>query len=52
MTTQEAVEIIEAYKQKLENSCSNQLDKDIMAFDLAIEALEDKYKLELWRQRK
>jgi hypothetical protein len=41
MTVEEALVIIKAYKQKLENSCSNQLDEDIKAFNLAIKALED-----------
>lgn len=39
MTNKEAIEILKAYKQRLENSCSNQLDKDIKAFDIAIGAL-------------
>ena len=34
------VEILKAYKQRLENSCSNQLDADIEAFDNAIKALK------------
>jgi len=33
------MEILKVYKQRLENSCSNQLDEDIKAFDLAIAAL-------------
>ena len=40
MTNKEALEIIRAYKKKLENSCSNQLDEDIKAFELAIKALD------------
>ena len=39
MTNREAIEILKAYKQRLENSCSNQLDKDIKAFDIAIGVL-------------
>ena len=39
-TNKEAIEILKAYKQRLENSCSNQLDEDIKAFDLALKALE------------
>lgn len=41
MTNKEAIEILKVYKQKLENSCSNQLDEDIKAFDLALKALEE-----------
>ena len=40
MTNKEAIEIIEAYKDRLTSSCSNLLDEDICAFDLAIKALE------------
>jgi hypothetical protein len=40
MTKQEALEIIKGYKQRLDESCSNQLDKDKEAFALAIKALE------------
>jgi hypothetical protein len=40
MNNKEAIEILKVYKQKLENSCSNQLDEDIMAFDFAIKALD------------
>ncbi len=40
MTLQYAKEILEGYKQRLTESCSNQLDKDIKAFDLAIKALD------------
>lgn len=36
---QESIEILKAYKDKLEASCSNQLDLDIKAFDFAIKAL-------------
>jgi hypothetical protein len=46
MTGEKALEIIKAYKKKLENSCSNQLDEDIKAFDLAIKALERSENLE------
>ena len=40
MTNKEALEIIKAYKQRLVNSCSNKLDEDTNAFDLAIKALK------------
>ena len=40
MTKQEALEIIKGYKQRLDESCSNQLDNDKEAFALAIKALE------------
>ena len=40
MTNEKAVEILKAYKQKLEVSCSNQLYEDIEAFDIAIQAIE------------
>ena len=40
MNNKEAIEILKAYKQKLDNACSNQLDEDSKAFDLAINALE------------
>lgn len=36
----EEVEILKAYRDKLFNSTSNQLDKDIKAFDAATKALE------------
>ena len=40
MTNEEAIEIIKAYKDRLTSSCSNQLNNDIEAFNLAIKALE------------
>ena len=40
MTREEAIEIIKAYREKLNNSVSNQLDGDIKALDMAISALE------------
>lgn len=40
MTREESIEVIKAYKDKLTNSASNQLDGDIEAFDIAIDALE------------
>ena len=40
MTNKEAIEILKGYKQRLECSCSNKLDKDIEAFYMAIKALE------------
>lgn len=42
MTREEAIEVIKAYKDKLTNSASNQLDRDIEAFDMAIKALKQK----------
>ncbi len=39
MTEKEAIEIIEAYKDRLTSSCSNQLYKDICAFEMAIRGL-------------
>lgn len=42
MTEKEAIEIIKAYKDRLTSSCSNQLDEDICAFDLAIKVLEER----------
>ena len=44
MNSKEAIEIIKEYKYKLEVSCSNQLDKDIEALDLAVKALEERPK--------
>lgn len=41
-TNEEAIEILKGYKQRLENSCSNVLDEDIKALDLAIKALEER----------
>lgn len=48
MTRKEAIEILKAYRDKLSNSASNQLDKDIKAFDIAINSLEidERYELE------
>ena len=39
MTKEQAIEVIKAYRDKLTNSVSNQLDGDIKAFDMAIQAL-------------
>lgn len=36
----EAVEVIKAYRQMLTDSVSNQIDGDIKAFDVAVEAME------------
>jgi hypothetical protein len=36
----EAVEVIKAYRQMLTDSVSNQVDGDIKAFDVAVEAME------------
>ena len=41
MTNEQAKEIMEAYRDRLTSSCSNQLDSDIEAFNLAIKALGD-----------
>lgn len=40
ITKEKAIKILEVYKAKLTESCSNQLDEDIEAFDMAINALE------------
>lgn len=40
MNNMQAIDILKAYKERLENSCSNQLDDDIKAFNLAIKALK------------
>lgn len=42
MTNKEAIEILKGYKQRLENSCSNVLEEDIKAFNIAIMALEER----------
>ena len=39
MTREEAIEVMKAYRDKVINSVSNQLDGDIKAFDMAIQAL-------------
>ena len=43
MTREEAIAILTEYRKRLINSVSNQLDKDIEAFDMAIKALEGQY---------
>ena len=40
MTNEEAIQIMEAYRDKLQNACSNQLCEDIQAFNMAIEYLK------------
>lgn len=40
MTNEEAIFFMTLYKQRLEASISNEMDKDIEAFDTAIKALE------------
>lgn len=40
MTNKEEAEILKLYKQRLDESCSNLLDRDKEAFDLAIKVLE------------
>ena len=39
MNKEESLEIIKAYRDKLKNSVSNQLEDDIAAFDMVIEAM-------------
>lgn len=39
MTNKEAIEILQGYKSRLTNSCSNLLDDDIEAFNIAIKAM-------------
>ena len=39
MTREEAIEVMKAYRDKVINSVSNQLDGDIKAFNMAIRAL-------------
>lgn len=46
MTREEAIEILKLYCKRLTDSVSNQLDKDIEAFEMAIEALKENEKLE------
>ena len=46
MTLDEAIEIMKAYRDRLTSSCSNQLDSDIEAFNLAIKALNTHESLE------
>lgn len=41
MKLEDAIEILKGYKHRLEISCSNQLDKDKEALELAIKALEE-----------
>lgn len=48
MDNKHAKEIMEAYRDRLTSSCSNQLDSDIEAFNLAIKALEDIEELKMW----
>lgn len=40
MTNEYAAEIIKAYQARLKASCSNLLDRDIEAFDVALRALD------------
>ena len=37
----EAIEILKSYRKRLTDSVSNQLDKDIEVFEMAIKALEN-----------
>ena len=39
MTSEEAIKILEAYKQRLVNSVTIGLEEDIKAYDMAIKAL-------------
>ena len=41
MTNKEAKEIMSLYKQRLDESCSNLLERDKEAFSIAIEALDN-----------
>lgn len=41
MTNKEAIEILNQYRKRLTDSVSNQLDKDIEAFEIAIKNLEN-----------
>lgn len=41
MNMENAILIIEAYKEGLENSCSNLMDADIESFALAIKAMKE-----------
>ena len=41
MTNKEAIEILKLYRKRLTDSISNQLDKDIEAFEIAIKNLEN-----------
>lgn len=41
MLKDQAILILSCYKDRLTSSCSNQLDGDIEAFDMAINALKD-----------
>ena len=40
MTTEQAAEVLKAYRNRLTDSVSNQLDGDIQALDMAIQALQ------------
>lgn len=40
MKREDVIEILKGYKQRLDTSCSNQLDADKEAFDFAIDAIE------------
>lgn len=42
MTNKEAIEILKLYRKRLTDSVSNQLDKDIEAFNVAIKSLENR----------
>jgi hypothetical protein len=46
MTREEAIAVLTEYRKKLINSVSNQLGKDIEAFDMAIKVLEQESKSE------
>jgi len=48
MTNEHATLLITAYKYNLVKSCSNQLDGDIEAFNMALEAL-DHYRKGKWQ---
>lgn len=40
MKREDVIKILKGYKQRLDTSCSNQLDVDKEAFDFAIDAIE------------
>lgn len=47
MTKEEIIELIKAYRDKLIDSASNQLDGDIEAFEMAVKALEQEPKTQM-----
>ena len=49
MTNEHAILLLEAYKSNLTSSCSNQLDGDIEAFDMAIKSLRNERPKGEWK---